>query len=103
MAFLLIAFAAIGIVVGVPLVRSASEPEHFREWIESLGLWGDFAYMALVMLQVVVAVIPGEPVEILGGYACGVWHGTMLYLIGAFCHRALCRGHQGRHFGDSRL
>ena len=84
MAFLLIAFAAIGIVVGVPLVRSASEPEHFREWIESLGLWGDFAYMALVMLQVVVAVIPGEPVEILGGYAFGVWHGTMLYLIGAF-------------------
>ena len=84
MAFLLIAFAAIGIVVGVPLVRSASEPEHFREWIESLGLWGDFAYIALVMLQVVVAVIPGEPVEILGGYAFGVWHGTMLYLIGAF-------------------
>lgn len=84
MAFLLIAFAAIGIVVGVPLVRSASEPEHFREWIEGLGLWGDFAYIALVMLQVVVAVIPGEPVEILGGYAFGVWHGTMLYLIGAF-------------------
>ena len=84
MAFLLIAFAAIGIVVGIPLVRSASEPEHFRQWIESLGLLGDFASMALVMLQVVVAVIPGEPVEILGGYAFGVWHGTMLYLIGAF-------------------
>ena len=29
-------------------------------------------------------VIPGEPVEILGGYAFGIWHGTMLYLIGAF-------------------
>ncbi len=84
MAFLLVAFAAIGIVVGIPLVRSASEPEHFREWIESLGLLGDFAYMALVMLQVVVAIIPGEPVEILGGYAFGVWHGTALYLIGAF-------------------
>ena len=84
MALLLVAFAVIGVVVGVPLVRSASEPEHFRQWIESLGLFGDFAYMALVMLQVVVAVIPGEPVEILGGYAFGIWHGTMLYLIGAF-------------------
>ena len=84
MALLLAAFAAIGIAVGVPLVRSASEPEHFRKWIESLGLWGDFAYMALVALQVVVAIIPGEPVEILGGYAFGVWHGTVLYLIGAF-------------------
>lgn len=84
MAFLFIVFSVISIVVGVPLARSASEPEHFRAWIESLGLWGDFAYMALVMLQVVVAFIPGEPVEILGGYAFGVWHGTMLYLIGAF-------------------
>ena len=84
MAFLFIVFSVISVVVGVPLVRSASEPEHFREWIESLGLWGDFAYMALVMLQVVVAFIPGEPVEILGGYAFGVWHGTILYLIGAF-------------------
>jgi len=84
MAFLLVAFSVIGVVVGIPLAKSASEPEHFRAWIESLGLWGDFAYMALVMLQVVVAIIPGEPVEILGGYAFGVWHGTMLYLIGAF-------------------
>ena len=84
MALLLAAFAAISVSVGVPLVRSASEPEHFRLWIESLGLLGDFAYIALVMLQVVVAVIPGEPVEILGGYAFGIWHGTVLYLIGAF-------------------
>ena len=84
MAFLFAAFAAVGMIVGIPLVESASNPEHFRAWIESLGLLGDFAYMALVVLQVVVAVIPGEPVEILGGYAFGAWHGTMLYLIGAF-------------------
>lgn len=84
MAFLCAAFAAVGVIVGVPLVKSASNPEHFREWIDSLGYLGDFAYMALVVLQVVVAIIPGEPVEILGGYAFGIWHGTMLYLIGAF-------------------
>ena len=59
MAFLFAAFAAVGIIVGIPLVESASNPEHFRAWIESLGLLGDFAYMALVVLQVVVAVIPG--------------------------------------------
>ena len=84
MAFLCATFAAVGVIVGVPLVKSASNPEHFRQWIDSLGYLGDFAYMALVVLQVVVAVIPGEPVEILGGYAFGIWHGTMLYLIGAF-------------------
>jgi uncharacterized membrane protein YdjX (TVP38/TMEM64 family) len=84
MAFLFAAFAAVGVIVGIPLVESASNPEHFRLWIDSLGLLGDFAYMALVVLQVVVAIIPGEPVEILGGYAFGAWHGTMLYLLGAF-------------------
>ena len=84
MALLFAAFTAIAIVVGVPLARSAQSPEHFREWIESLGVLGDLAYVALVMLQVIVAFIPGEPVEILGGYAFGVWHGTALYLIGAF-------------------
>ena len=84
MALLFAAFTAIAIVVGVPLARSAQSPEHFREWIESLGVLGDLAYVALVMLQVVVAIIPGEPVEILGGYAFGALHGTMLYLIGAF-------------------
>lgn len=84
MVLLFAAFAAVGAVVGVPLVRSASEPEHFREWISSLGFLGDAAYVLLVVLQVVVALIPGEPIEILGGYAFGILRGTALYLIGAF-------------------
>lgn len=84
MALLFAAFAAVGITVGIPLVRSASEPEHFREWIGSLGFLGDAAYIVLVVLQVVVALIPGEPIELLGGYAFGIVRGTVLYLIGAF-------------------
>ncbi len=84
MVVLFLVFAAVGIVVGVPLARSASEPEHFRDWISSLGWLGNGAYVLLVILQVVVALIPGEPVEILGGYAFGIWRGTLLYLIGAF-------------------
>lgn len=84
MVLLFLAFAAVGVVVGVPLVKSASEPEHFREWIKSLGFLGDGAYILLVILQVVVAFIPGEPIEILGGYAFGILRGTVLYLIGAF-------------------
>ncbi len=84
MVVLFIIFSAVGIVVGIPLVKSASDPEHFRSWIGSLGLLGDGAYVLLVILQVVVALIPGEPVEILGGYAFGIWRGTALYLLGAF-------------------
>jgi uncharacterized membrane protein YdjX (TVP38/TMEM64 family) len=84
MVLLFLVFAAVGICVGVPLVRSAQNPEGFRDWISSLGLWGDAAYVLLVVLQVVVALIPGEPVEILGGYAFGILRGTLLYLFGAF-------------------
>ncbi len=84
MAVLFIVFAAVGIAVGIPLAKYVSEPEQFRRWIKSLGYLGDGAYIILVILQVVVALIPGEPIEMLGGYAFGILRGTVLYLIGAF-------------------
>ena len=84
MVLLLTVFSAVSISVGVPLVRSASDPENFRMWIDSLGFLGAGAYVMLVILQVIVAFIPGEPVEVLGGYAFGILEGTLLYLIGAF-------------------
>lgn len=36
------------------------------------------------VLQVLVAIIPGEPLEIAGGYAFGAVWGTVLCLLGAF-------------------
>lgn len=69
--------------VGRPLIRFARQPEQFRAWVEGHGLWAPLAYAAMVFLQVVVAVIPGEPLEIAGGYAFGAWQGTALCLVGA--------------------
>ena len=69
--------------VGRPLIRFARQPEQFRAWVEGHGLWAPLAYAAMVFLQVVVAVIPGEPLEIAGGYAFGAWAGTALCLLGA--------------------
>ena len=37
----------------------------FEAWINSLGLWGFFVMIAIPILQVIIAIIPGEPVEIL--------------------------------------
>ena len=42
------------------------------------------AYTGMVFLQVLVAIIPGEPLEIAGGYAFGAVWGTVLCLLGAF-------------------
>ena len=68
-------------LVGVPLVRFASQPERFRDWVDSHGFGGRLAYMGMVILQVVVALIPGEPFEIAAGYAFGAVEGTLLCLV----------------------
>jgi len=67
---------------GKPLVQFVSEPERFRAWLDARGLWGHIAFVGMVILQVFVAVIPGEPLEIAAGYAFGFWEGTLLCLIG---------------------
>ena len=70
-------------LVGIPLVRFASQPERFRSWVDSHGFGGRLAYMGMVILQVVVAVIPGEPFEIAAGYAFGSVEGTILCMLAA--------------------
>ncbi|MGN1473306.1 MAG: TVP38/TMEM64 family protein [Eubacteriales bacterium] len=76
----LLLIAALGVLVGVPLVRFASEPEHFRDWVDARGIWGRLAYMGMVLFQILIALIPGEPFEIVGGYAFGAVEGTLLCL-----------------------
>lgn len=75
--------AAVGWFVGRPMVRFAQDPEQFRAWVEGYGIWGGLLYAAMVFVQVLVAVIPGEPLEICGGYAFGAVPGTLLCLLGA--------------------
>lgn len=82
----LIAIAVIAFIciyIGRPLMQFITEPERFRAWVERHGVLGSLVYMLIVMLQVVVAFIPGEPLEIAGGYAFGTLEGTLLYLGGA--------------------
>ena len=76
--FALLIMALLSAVVGRPLLRFASEPEKFRAWVDSNGLWSRFAYIGMVIVQVVIALIPGEPFEIAAGYAFGALEGTVL-------------------------
>ncbi len=80
-ATLVIAF--ICIYIGKPLMQFITEPERFRLWVEKHGILGRWIYMTIVLLQVIIAVIPGEPLEIAAGYAFGMVEGTLLYLGGA--------------------
>ena len=74
---------AAGWFAGRPMIRFAEEPERFRSWVETYGAWGSLLYAGMVFLQVLVALIPGEPLEICGGYAFGAIEGTLLCLAGA--------------------
>jgi uncharacterized membrane protein YdjX (TVP38/TMEM64 family) len=69
--------------VGRPMIRFARQPELFRQWVDARGVWGKIAYVGMVFLQVLVAIIPGEPLELCGGYAFGAFWGTVLCLLGA--------------------
>lgn len=68
--------------IGLPIIRTAKDPETFRAWIESMGVWGKLGYVGICFLQVLVAIIPGGPVEVAGGYAFGHVTATVLSTIG---------------------
>lgn len=70
------------IYVGIPMVRLARQPELFRDWVDSFGFLGRLIFVAMVIVQVVVALIPGEPLELAAGYAFGAVEGTFLALAG---------------------
>jgi uncharacterized membrane protein YdjX (TVP38/TMEM64 family) len=83
LAAIAIAVLVIFLTVGKPLIAFVSEPEQFRTWVGERGLFGKLFYVGAMFLQVVVAVLPGEPFEIAGGYAFGAVEGSILCLLGA--------------------
>ncbi len=65
---------------GNTFVSFFKEPEQLRLWIEGHGIMGQLLYVLCMIVQVVVAVIPGEPLELMAGYAFGAIPGTLLCL-----------------------
>ena len=81
----IIFLAVMGLVtwfVGRPLISFAKEPEKFREWVNGFGVWGKLIFVGLIVLQIIVAFIPGELFEIVAGYAFGTFWGTLLCVVG---------------------
>ncbi len=74
--------AAVGWFIGRPMIKLVGEPEQFRAWVDGHGIWGRLIFIGMMVLQVICALIPGEPFEIGAGYAFGAIEGTALCLIG---------------------
>lgn len=58
--------------------------ESFKEYVDSFGVWGIFVGMGLQILQVFVALIPGEVIEVGLGFTFGAIGGTLICYAGLF-------------------
>lgn len=60
----------------------SKDPLVFRNWIQSFGFLGKFIFVGLASVQVILAVIPGGPVQIAAGYAFGTLEGSIWCTVG---------------------
>ncbi len=68
--------------VFVKFKEFGSTPEELRDFINSFGWTGRLVGLGIQALQVVIALIPGEAVEIGLGYAFGAVEGTLICYAG---------------------
>ncbi|HEX6461690.1 MAG TPA: TVP38/TMEM64 family protein [Candidatus Saccharimonadales bacterium] len=82
--FTIILIAIIAIIIyGRPLWELLSDTEKTRELITAAGPWGPLVFMALQIVQVFVAPIPGQVIGFVGGYLFGTFWGTVYAMVGA--------------------
>ena len=70
-----------------PYVKELGTDEgraEFKAWVDGLDFGGWLVSLGIQLLQIFVAFIPGEPVELLLGYLWGPWLGLLTCLIGIF-------------------
>lgn len=86
-AILVLAILIIATIYLFPIVKNISTSEgqlQFKETVKSSGIAGFFMLFGLEMAQIVLAIIPGEPMEIMAGMCYGSIGGTLFILFCAF-------------------
>lgn len=76
------AIIAITILYAPAITKLVGNPDQFRQFIDSYGALSILVFIAFQILQVVIAAIPGEFVQIAGGYIFGTVLGTVYSVIG---------------------
>lgn len=64
------------------ITRLVSKPERFRHFLTSYGPAGVLVFISFQVLQIIISVIPGEVVQIAGGYVYGTVFGTVYSMAG---------------------
>ena len=81
----LVGALALCTVLAMPWLKTLYDPavrQKFTQWVDSLGLWGGAVMMGVQILQIIVAFLPGEPVELAAGALYGGLGGLVFCLGG---------------------
>lgn len=83
-------FLLIGLMIGLmgiccylfwePLRYFVSHPQMMREQ----GIFGIVVFVVVIMLQIILAFLPGEMLEVMAGLVYGPWWGLLLCMLGAW-------------------
>lgn len=87
-----IAILIIATIYMIPVIKQINTPEgqaEFKEKITNSGITGMLILFGLELAQVVLAILPGEPVELLAGICFGPIWGTIFLIISVFIVTAM--------------
>ncbi len=76
----------------IPIIKQINTPEgqaQFKEKITNSGITGMLILFGLELAQVVLAILPGEPVELLAGICFGPIWGTIFLMVSVFIVTAM--------------
>lgn len=79
------AVICIGALIGAILLKdyfSAENIDKLKAFVDEHWIIGSLIFIGVCMIQVIIALIPGEAVEIAAGVLFGSWLGTILCLVG---------------------
>lgn len=111
------AIVALGLLITwacMPVIDMLSDPvkqAQFEQWVESLGIFGVLLMLLIQVVQIVVAFIPGEVVQVMAGVMYGTLGGLALCLVGCVLAssvvfaliRRLGSGFVAKLFGEDAL
>ncbi len=82
--FLAVSFCSGGIVADLfqSTLSGEEKLELFRTWVASFGAWAGLVYFGIVVVEVVVAPLPGPLLYAPAGYLFGTWLGGSIALVG---------------------
>lgn len=87
-----IAILVIATIYMIPIIKQINTPEgqtQFKEKITNSGTTGMLILFGLELAQVVLAILPGEPVELLAGICFGPIWGTIFLMVSVFIVTAM--------------